>query len=459
LAAPGGIWVSGDVYRQCRGKMNVEFEDLGEREVKNIAEPVRAYSVSPEVARERLQQAETADPLPLPDKPSIAVLAFDNMSGDPEQEYFADGIAEDIITGLSRIRWFFVIARNSSFSYRGKTVDVKQAARDLGVQYVLEGSVRKAGNRVRISAQLIDGSTGNHLWAERYDRGLEDIFDLQDELTEAIVGAIQPEMAKSEQQRARTKPTDNLGAWDLYHRGTWHLDRQSKDDLAEAERLFKRAIQLDKNFGPAFAGLAEAHTHEVLYRLSDRDLNEALSSARRAIQLDDEDPIAHNALGHVHFIERDHEAAIAEFQLAIRLNPSFAWAYHNLGTALAHSGKAADAIPQLHTALRLSPRDPRIARIYARLACANLFLKLHEEAMEWGTKSLRHPGTQWRMHTYLLSALGHLERMDEARRTLNALEEFRPGITLSFVRDHLITTNFDYIDHYIDGLRKAGLPE
>ncbi len=332
LAEGGGICISGTVYDQVKNKLDVGFLDLGEQKVKNIAQPVRAYQVS-------LEKPD-ARPLDLPDKPSIAVLPFDNLSGDPEQEYFSDGITEDIITGLSRIRWFFVIARNSTFAYKGSSPDVRQVAKELGVRYVLEGSVRKAAARVRISAQLIEGTTGNHLWAERYDRDLEDIFAVQDEITQTVVGAIEPELRKSEQHRARIKPSENLHAQDCYYRGMWHLNGRTKEHLAEARRQFERATELDPNLGPAFTGMAVTYSIERLSGFTEEDSERAFRAVHKAVKLDEGDADAHTALGFFYHIDGDTNAALAATETALRLNPSSTWAYHSLARVLIHSGKA-----------------------------------------------------------------------------------------------------------------------
>ena len=299
--------------------------------------------------------------LTLPDKPSIAVLAFDNLSGDPDQEYFADGVADDIITALSKFRWFFVIARNSSFSYKGTSVDLTQVARELGVRFVIEGSVRKAGSRVRINAELIEGTTGNHVWAERYDRELTDIFELQDEMTETIVGAIEPELASIVRTHARQKPTDNLDAWDHHQRGLWHLWKFTNDDSDEAEVHFRHAIALDAGFGPAHAGLAVLLHYRMLFDITDspdEDLQEALLAGERAIAEDGQDPFAHFALGRVQTALGNSDRAIAELEKAVELNPNFALAYYGLGTALVYAGRGREAVPHFHRAIRQSPHDP-----------------------------------------------------------------------------------------------------
>jgi adenylate cyclase len=460
LAESGGICISGSVFEQIKHKLSLGFEDMGPQEVKNIAEPVRTYRVQlGDVVSSVIPTKPDDELLPLPEKPSIAVLPFENMSGDPEQEYFSDGITEDLITALSRVRWLLVIARNTTFTYKGRAVDIKQVAEELGVRYVLEGSVRKSGNRVRITTQLIDGLTGNHVWAERYDRKLEDVFALQDELSLTLCGAIEPELAKSEQQRSKSKAPENLDAWECYHHGMWLWQRNRKDEVAEARRLFERAMELDPNFGPAFAGYAITYFREMLIGFSERDREKALWAARRAVELDDEDASAHTALGLVHYIDREHHIAIAECKHAIQLNPSFAEALALLGSALSDSGKAEEAIPHIEQAIRLSPRDPMIGPTHARMARAFLFLRQHEKAVEWARTGLRHPNINWPIHSYLVSALSHLGIQDEARRALDDLLEFRPSITIGFIGEHLPITDTDYRDHLLEGLRRAGMPE
>jgi TolB-like protein len=293
LAEPGGICISGDVYNQVRNRVDADYQDMGPQAVKNVSAPVQAYAVNFETAVD----TGTAK---APDKPSIAVLPFDNLSGDPEQEYFSDGITEDIITALSRIRQFFVIARNTTFTYKGQAVDVLAVARDLGVRYVLEGSVRKSGERVRITAQLIDGATGNHLWAERYDRNLEDIFEVRDEITQTVVGALGPELSRAEQDRARRKPPDNLNAWDLVQRGLWRLWRFNEEDNTEAIALFKSAIEADSDLSSAYSGLSYALIVNLTrgYTAWSVDKLEAARAAgRKAVDLDGGDAFAHWALG------------------------------------------------------------------------------------------------------------------------------------------------------------------
>ncbi len=293
LAEPGGAVVSGSVHEQVKGKVEFRFDDLGPQEVKNIAEPVRALKIRP--------QGDTAvtsdESLALPDKPSIAVLPFENMSGDPDQEYFADGIAEDIITALSRYRQFFVIARNTTFTYKGQALDVQTVAKSLGVRYVLEGSVRRAGHRIRVTAQLIDGSDGNHMWAERYDRDLADIFDVQDEVTELVANSVETELGKAEQIRAKSKSPDNIDAWATFHRALAIYDQRSPEAMEETKRLFLRATELDPGFALAFAEYAIMCSRTAIYGYDDGAREDILLAARRAVELDHDEHVAHVAFG------------------------------------------------------------------------------------------------------------------------------------------------------------------
>jgi adenylate cyclase len=297
LASPGAICLSDSAYQQIKGKVALGVSDMGEQQLKNIAQPIRVYSV-------RLDNVTTRPALALPDKPSVAVLAFENMSGDVEQEYFADGIAEDIITALSKSRWLFVIARNSSFTYKGRAVDIKQIGRELGVRYVLEGSVRKSGNRVRITAQLIEAATGAHLWAERYDRDLANIFAVQDEITGSVAAAIEPTMAQAEQQRASRKLPESLDAWEAYHRGLWHLLKHEPCENGQARLFLQRAIDLDRGFAPGYYGLAMTHIWDAA-AYATRPLGDSLSAARplaqQAVSLDDADSMAYFVMGNLLF--------------------------------------------------------------------------------------------------------------------------------------------------------------
>ena len=460
LAEPDGICLSARVYDYVRDRLDVAYDDLGELAVKNIADLVHVYRV-------RLGEAASAgvpgvsQALPLPDKPSIAVLPFVNMSGDAEQEYFADGITEDLITLLSQIRWFFVIARNSSFAYKGKSPDIRAVARELGVAYVLEGSVRKAGSRVRVTAQLIDGASGNHVWAQRYDRDLEDIFAVQDEITATLVGAIEPELGKAERERARAKRPDDLRAWELYQRGLWHTYRRTREDLAEAQLLFRRAIAIDPGLARAYAAAEEAFFFQHVGGYvdgADAANTAALQYAETAVRIDGQDAFNRYALGRALTLLRRHDAAILELDKAIELEPSFAQAHYALGMALGTGGRPQEALPHIELAMRLSPQDPYFGQFLVRRAEAYLFLGRLEEAVESAERSLHEPNIQWSRWAILAAAQAHLGRLEDARRSIEALHALRPDIDLAFTRDYWPIADANALQYLVDGLRTAGLP-
>ena len=393
-------------------------------------------------------------------KPSIAVLPFENLDHDPGEDYFADGVTEEIITALSRVHWLFVIARNSSFTYKGSRPDVRRAAGELGVRYLLQGSVRRSGNRVRVTAQLVDGSTGAQVWANRYERALEDIFEVQDELTDTIVAAIEPELGRAERARARSKRPDNLDAWDLYQRAMHHLYLATRQDLVEAQRLFTRALKLDSNLVPAYTGSAEAYYIGAVYGHSDspeQDRDRALVAARTAVDLEPDSAGAHCTLGRIYYLRREHQRALPELEIALELNPSYAWAHYGVGAALVFSGQAGEGIPHLQRAIRLSPRDPYMGSFMVRMADAYLLTREYANAIEWARKALRQPGFQWSRHAVLISALGHLERHDEAQQAIAEVSRLRPDFSIDFVRRTHLYSDTAYMSHYLDGLRLAGL--
>ena len=394
-------------------------------------------------------------------RPSIAVMPFTNLSGDPDQEYFADGVAEDIIMALSNIRQFLVMARNASFSFKSAAIDTQAIAEKLGVRYILEGSVRRAGKRLRIAAQLIDGRTGNHLWADRYDRDLEDVFAVQDEITRTVVGAIQPELTRAEQERGRLKPPESMDAWDCYQRGVWHTYRRTKADLAQARDLFNRAITLDPNMSQAYAGLVEACFFQVADATVDdkRDaITEAIAAGQMAIDLDSRDALAHYALGRAYTIANRHEDAAPYLIEAINLNPSMARAHYALGFALVNSGRPAQGVSPLETALQLSPHDPTAGQFMVQISRAHLFLGQFEEALKWAREALRQPNIIWTRWTALISVLGHLGRMEEASRAIEALQNFKPEVDFSFVEraEISVMTDEPTRELFLEGLRKAG---
>jgi len=458
LCEPGGVYVSGTVRDHVEGKLDALFDDLGEQAVKNIERPVHVYAVSLGNKSEA-----TTGTVSNSEKASIAVLPFDNLSGDPEQEYFADGIAEDIITALSRARWFRVVSRNSSFSYKGQSPDGRQVAKDLGAAYVLEGSVRKAGNRVRITAELINGATGNQIWAERYDRELEDIFEVQDNITRSITGAIEPQLRKAEFDRAVIMRPESLNAWDVYQRGMWELSRKDNPNYQECLSLFQRAAVLDANFEPAYAGVAEACFYLVHFaHVQDHNhyIDLGIEAARRAIEIDGEDPAARWALGRLYMKQGDYEEAQAEIETAIRLNPFSAEPHRTVGRILNDQGKYSETVEAMNEALRLCPNDPAIGIVMARLAEAYFHLGDYDQAVLWSRRALRGAIAPrlWGRATFL-AAMGHKGDMDGAKRVLTEMLAQRPEFSLSFTRKHYPITLPEAVDRFVDGLRKAGVPE
>jgi TolB-like protein/Flp pilus assembly protein TadD len=464
LAEPGGICISESAYQQIENKIPLRYDYLGEHEVKNIAKPVRVYRAQIESVAMAQKSLEVASKermaLPLPDKPSVAVLPFTNMSGDPEQEYFSDGITEDIITALSRFRWFFVIARNSTFTYKGKTVDVKTVAHDLGVRYVLEGSVRKAGSRVRITAQLIDAPTNLHVWAERYDRDLKDIFAVQDEITENIVTAIGPEFLSAEMRRAQRRDVRSLDAWDYIMRAAFHHSRYRKEDVAEAQHLLQKAIELDPFNAEGFCLLAFTHLMQVQFGWSesaDKSIQEAAKAAENAVAIDDRDAWAHTALGLVDLISRRYDDALRRLKRAVQLNPSLANAYGALGQALALAGEYAPAVEQINKAIRLSPRDPFLVYWFGHLGLAAFAEERYDIACEWGAKVLQENPSFPGGHRLIAAIYGQLGRIEEAQVALKELLLLMPGMTIDDVRKQVPFKDPNHMERYLDGLRKAGL--
>jgi len=403
------------------------------------------------------------DPLTLPDKPSITVLPFDNLSGDPEQEYFSDGLTEDIITALTKYRWLSVIARNSTAAYKGQLPDVHRVADELGADYVVEGSVRRIGDQLRVNAQLIDAHAGNHIWAERYDRDLKDMFAVQDEITATIAATIEPELVTAEGQRAAHKPTENLDAWDCYHLGLSHLYKFSKDSNLEAQKLFHQAIDNDPGFGAAHARLAYAMVISAVYFEADPTpelLDDALRIARRAAQLDDQDAVAHFAVGRVHLARGEYDLSVAELRTSIDLNPSLAQAHCGLGDSLAYSGRLEESISSFDEAVHLSRNDPYRWGFLMYGSLAHLLMGDDETAAEWALNAVRVPNSHYWANAALVAALGYLDRPDETRAAVAELLRRKPEFSCRFARDHLFYVKDPaQVDHYVSGLRKAGIPE
>jgi TolB-like protein len=393
------------------------------------------------------------------DPPAIAVLPFTNMSGDPEQEYFSDGISEDIITALSKLRWFFVIARNSSFMYKGKSVDLRQVADDLGVRYVLEGSVRKVGDRVRITAQLNDVNTNSHLWAERYDRGLADVFAVQDEITEAIVAAIEPQLYAAENFRAQRKPPDSMDAWDLVMRALSHYWRVTRQDHMVAQALLEKAIAIDPNYGQALGVLATSYMFTA--HMGWMELKAAMPLAERAAlaatRHDSEDPWAHNALGHVYLFARRFDDSLKEFELALRLNPSFALAQGYYGLSLSYSGRWEDADTAASRALRLSPRGP-YSPVYLGIAAYAQFMGRHyDAAIQLCRDALRERADFVGAHRVLTAAAGMAGETDVAHAALAECRRAQPNISLAWIAANMPIRYDADREHYLEGFRRAGL--
>ena len=463
IAQPGEICISQNVHEHISKSMDVTLEDLGAQNIKGVDHPVRAYRLIP-MADQGGGVGYVAEQktLALPEKPSIAVLPFQNMSNDPEQEFLADGMAEDIITALARYRSLFVIARNSAFAYKGQSPDLRDVSRELGVRYVLEGSIRKAGNRVRVTGQLIDGTNGSHIWAERYDRELDDIFALQDEITERIVAAIAPEIDQAERERAQRLSPDNLDAWESYQRGLWHLYRFTKKNNTEARRLFRQSASTSTSFSQPLSGI----THSLYFAFmhgypEDRAaaLEEAFLTGRQAVAADERDADAHVALGRILYLRRDLGASIAEFEAAISHNPSFSHAHLGHATALLYNGNCKESVDECDCAIRLSPHDPQLwialtVKALALLCSGNL-----DGAEDVTRQAVRLPVAEFSPYYALASVLSHKGKIDEAQRAMQDLLRLKPEANIRLIEEILPFKNPADIGLVTDGLRKAGLPE
>jgi adenylate cyclase len=452
IAEPGGICISDDAFRQVRGKVEAEFVDHGEHSLKNIARPLRVYSVRPASASER--HLAPAAGLPLPDKPSIAVLPFANMSGDPEQEYFADGMVEEITTALSRIRWLFVIARNSSFTYKGQAIDVKRVGRELGVRYVLEGSVRKAAGRVRITAQLIDATSGAYLWADRFDGLLEDVFDLQDNVASSVAGVIEPALQAAEAARSSGRLTTDLTAYDLYLRA-FALVGPSNRQAPDALRLLEQAILRAPHYGPALALAAVCCSVLVSDGRSedpDADTAKGLDFARRALEVASEDPgvLADVAVSSSYFGE-DMGAMTALVDRALALNQSFARAWRISGTLRVWAGQPEIAIEHLETSRRLNPRA-RVGGLSANIGIAHFCSRRFDQALPLLRLAVHDDPTQAGRYRFLAACYAQMGRLTEARETVSRLRVMTAAV-MPPVDDFL--RNADHRELFLSGLRMA----
>jgi TolB-like protein len=461
LADAGGVFVSNTVHDQVRDRLPFVFEDLGEQQVKNITRPVRVYRVRDASAAAK---SEFAPALPLPDKPSIAVLPFANMSGDQEQEYFADGMVEEIITALSRIRWLFVIARNSSFTYKGQAVDVKRVGRELGVRYVLEGSVRKAGGRVRITSQLIDALNGTHLWADRFDGSLEDVFELQDHVAGIVAGVIEPALEAAEVERARRKAPDSFDAYDLYLRALSELHRFTTEGTTKALEFLRQAISRGATYPPTLAEAAFCYARRRnLGWITDEhpDIAEGIRLARAALSVarDDATALATAAFS-LWLLTRDTEAAARSIERAVTLNPNSAVACGYSGVVQAYGGVAVVAIDRCTRAMRLSPLDHWTWLFLHGMAVAHLTERRLHEALACLQRAYEERPTGPYVLAYLVSTYAHLGRLSEARAMLPELTAVGPGTVAEWKRHFFdIFTNAPDEEFVCEGLRRAGLPE
>jgi adenylate cyclase len=462
---PGGICVSRSVRDHVHGRLDLAFDELGALSLKNIARPVEAFVLRPAATASAsesgraLLMGNTTETLPLPDRPSIAVLAFTNMSGDAEQEYFSDGIADDIITELSRVRWLFVIARNSSFAYKGNVIDVKQIGRELGVRYVLEGSVRRGGERVRVNAQLIDAETGAHVWADRYDRDLIDVFAVQDEITLAVTRAIEPAVADAEQRRVLRKPPASLGAWESYQRGVWHLLRWRAEDVPRSREFFNRALELDPMLAAAHTGLAMAFNREGAMHAT-RPLLEALrlsgDEAQKALELDPNDADAHGFRAHAAGSFGDYASGFDHIERALSINPSCATAYYIKGWLLIFTGQPAEGRDAILRSIRLDPRRASYPFVRSQIAMSYYIEGNYETTAAKAARVIADRPDHPYAYRWLAAALGQLGRSDEARVALDKAIATAPDVFRMYVEQRVPWMGQAVYDHMLEGLRKAG---
>jgi TolB-like protein/class 3 adenylate cyclase/Tfp pilus assembly protein PilF len=463
IAEPGGVCISDDAQRQVRGKVDFVFDDMGPRTLKNIAEPMRAWRVRLDGNASSTVPAkatiESVQPLALPDRPSLAVLPFQNMSGDPEQEYFADGMVEDIITALSRVKSFFVIARNSSFTYKGKAIDIKQVGRELGVRYVLEGSVRKAGGKVRITGQLIEAATGHHVWADRFDGNLEDVFDLQDRVTESVVGVIEPSLRQAEIGRARAKSTASLDAYDCYLRALHAFYQLTREGTESAGEYLKLAIEKDPQFALAKALLAFCYlTGQLQGWGQPNDRTHALELAQDTVNQEPDDPSTLRCAGHAFAFFGHHDRGLALLEKAAGLNVNGSQVLNSLGWVKNYACVEPDhAIAHFERAIRLSPRDPEMTPMLNGIALAHLIAGRNEQALVFAQRNIDISPQFTSGYRMKIMALGNLGHWQEAKAAADVLLTHDPGFTISSRAPAFRDPGFK--QRYWDALKAAGLPE
>ena len=461
IAPPGGICISSRVHDDVRDRLNTTFDDGGTQTLKNIARPIQVWRWQPSIAL-ATEAAPASPALTMPDKPSIAVLPFENMSGDPEQEYFADGVVDEIITALSRFNSLFVIARNSSFTYKGKSVDIKQVGRELGVRYVLEGSIRKAANRVRITGQLVESETGSHLWADRFDGALEDVFTLQDVVTEKVIAHLAPSVERAEIERVRRKPTENLGAYDCYLRGLALFQTLSRENFDEVIGLFRRALELDPEDSSALGRLLACLANRAGWGIFDHSASERAEVARlvpRAVLIGRDDAVALGHTGYaIAYVLRDLAFAREQVDRALTLNPNLAGAWTYSGWIYLWSGNPTMAIEHLSRSIRHDPLGIAGGR-RSGLAHAHFFLDRYEEALQWAEGHARDNPKAHPAFRIGAASAAFAGKMDQARSWAAGLKRIDPAFRVSRLEDHLGPYQREFLEKYKRGLRYAGLSE
>lgn len=463
-AEAGGIAIAQTVLDQVEGKLPIQVRDGGDHELKNVSRPVRIFHLIDSDGGHKPVRDKTADGVPSIDehvpgfagRHSIAVLPFANLSQDIEQEYFADGLAEDLVASLGALRSYPIISRNSSFSYKGKNVDVRRVGKELGAHYLVTGSVRRSGDRLRVTAELVDAEGGHQIWSGRYDRQLEDIFQIQDQITAEIAASVGPALSQSEMRHAMRRSPTNLDAWTSIHRGMWHLFHRSKESMEKAREWARSALELQPDSATAYSLLCFAHMYDVVYQWSDApaaSLEMARAAAEKAIAMDNEDAMALTAVGFASSFMKEHDRAISMLERAIDLNPSSAFAYWALGVALGPAGRPDEAIPMIEKAIRLSPQDPLMHEFLFAMASAHFSAGRYQEAIRFAQRSLAMQAEQPGACRILAAANGYLGRIVDARAALDRLLKIGPAPTDEHLRSFLPDR---IVDKYIEGLRKAG---
>jgi len=461
-AAEGGICITASVHEQIVGKIESKFEDNGIESFKNISHPTHVFRWKPETDTQN-NITQDRDSNSSSEKPSIAVLALRNMNNDSDLDYVGDGITEDLITALSKVRSFKVISRESTFTYKNTSKDVREIASELGVRYILEGSVRKSGPRVRATAQLIDAVTGHHVWAERYDREMEDIFDLQDEVVQVIAAALEPEVYAAERVRIEHKPPENLDTWELYQRGLSFMWTYENGPVSTAIDMFQKAIAADPDFAPAYSYLAYSYYIKLILGYADDPeafIEKGMQAAKKAIKCDSKDAMSYFSIGRILMMQGQHDESIDALKKSIELNACFAQAYHGLGMVLALAGQLEESKLTTEKAVDLSPRDPMLWAFTIVHAFTCILNNENEESLVWYRKTMQLPNaTGYWPYAVQAAALANLDRIDEAKQALAKSIEAKPDLSIEFVKTNLRTKSSNGLDPYIDGLRKAGLTE